>query len=188
MNDPVEKGRHPSVAHHGSLDLVQCSLSFPLRAVVRQTLIRHCYDERRSCFRSAPSLSVVAVTTPQFMPGILRWGEYREQFSEGLDAGNCAGYCAGRHDPHDTHRNNLPAIVGAQRRPARTVVEAHTQHGVGVLHQPSTGYYQCPPHPFGVTKIASPRRSSPQPHPTSKTLSPGRSRRNECVKIFSGLK
>jgi hypothetical protein len=28
---PVEKGRHPSVAHHGSLDLVQCSLSFPLR-------------------------------------------------------------------------------------------------------------------------------------------------------------
>ncbi|MGC2768186.1 MAG: hypothetical protein WB607_21970, partial [Candidatus Acidiferrum sp.] len=45
-----------------------------------------------SCFRSAPSLSVVAVTTLQFMPGILRWGEYREQFNEGLDAGNCAGY------------------------------------------------------------------------------------------------
>jgi hypothetical protein len=32
------------------------------------------------------------VTTPQFMPGILRWGEFREQFNEGLDAGNCAGY------------------------------------------------------------------------------------------------
>src|SRR6202041_2709754 len=64
---------------------------FPPAAVVRQTLIRHCYDERRSCFRSAPSLSVVAMTTPQFMPGILRWGEFREQFNEGLDAGNCAG-------------------------------------------------------------------------------------------------
>jgi hypothetical protein len=89
---PVEKGRHPSVAHHGSLDLVQCSLSFPPAAVVRQTLIRHCYDERRSCFRSAPSLSVAAVTTPQFMPGILRWGEFREQFNESSDAGNCAGY------------------------------------------------------------------------------------------------
>jgi hypothetical protein len=88
MNDPKKKVRHPSVAHHGSLDLVQCSLSFPLRPVVRQTLIRHCYDERRSCFRSAPSLSVAALTTPQFMPGILRWGEFREQFNEGLDAGN----------------------------------------------------------------------------------------------------
>jgi hypothetical protein len=38
-----------------------------------------------------PSLSVVAVTTLQFMPSILRWSEFREQFNEGLDAGNCAG-------------------------------------------------------------------------------------------------
>jgi hypothetical protein len=81
---PVEKGRHPSVAHHGSLDLVQSSFSFPLRPSFVKRLIRHSYDERRSCFRSAPSVSVVAVTTPQFMPGILRWGEFREQIPRRL--------------------------------------------------------------------------------------------------------
>jgi hypothetical protein len=31
-----------------------------------------------------PSLSVVAVTTPQFMPGILRWSEFREQLKRRL--------------------------------------------------------------------------------------------------------
>jgi len=49
-------------------DEIHNVLRFPLRP----SLIRHSYDERRSCFRSAPLLSVVAVTTPQFMPGILR--------------------------------------------------------------------------------------------------------------------
>jgi hypothetical protein len=34
---------------------------FHSAAVVRQTLIRHSKDERRSCFRSARSLSVEAV-------------------------------------------------------------------------------------------------------------------------------
>jgi hypothetical protein len=50
-------------------------------------LIRHCHDERRSCFRSAPSLSIVAVSTPQFMPGILRWGEFHEQFTKAWTQG-----------------------------------------------------------------------------------------------------